>query len=153
MWPYLSGITAFHESYVIQNNKSIDQLLLLQGRIIFIGARPGLCKVLIIGMTIRCIFLPNQIQAFLSTSFHLLPQTVSTLPPHLQTKRFTDYQQCLLDSGNEDRHDSTFPPFTFWGWSYTDREAMYTQILDKKNSSPWRNGEDPRYKISFKLLL
>lgn len=137
MRPYLSGITAFHESYVIQNNKSIDQLLLLQSRRIFIGTRPGICKVLIIGMTVRCIFLHNQVQAFLSTSFHLLPQTVWTLPPHLQMKMFTDYQQHLLHSGNEDRRDSTFPPFTFWSqkwaWSHTtDREAMYTQRVDKK---------------------
>lgn len=101
MQRYLSGIIAFHESYMIQNNKSIDQLLLLQGRRIFIGTRPGLCKILITEMTVRYIFLHNQIQAFLSTSFHLFPQTVSTLPAHLQKKMFTDYQQCLLDDGNE----------------------------------------------------
>lgn len=132
MWPYLSEITAFYESYMIQNNKSIHQLLLLKGRRIFIGTRPGLCEVLIIGMTVRCNFFHNQIQAFLSTSFYLLPQSVQTLPPHLQMKMFTDYHQCLLDDGNEERHDATFPAITFWAWSDTDREVMYTQTLDKK---------------------
>lgn len=150
MWPYLSGITAFYESHMIQNNKSIDQLLLLQGSRIFIGTRPGLCKVSVIGMTVRCIFFHNQIQGFLSTSFHLLPQTVSIFPPHLKMIMFTDYQQCLLDDGNEDTHDATFP--SFWGWSHTtDRVVMYTQKLDKKKS--WRSGEDQRYKIYFELLL
>lgn len=155
MWPYLSRITALHENRDLQNNETIEQLLLLWGKRIFIGTRPGVCKGLIFRITVRC----NS-----GLSFNFIPSSSTNCINRLiifKNENVQNYQQCLLQDWHEARDDSILPTFIF---TFTLRltfthttamEATHTQNLDINLQSPCpqEGGKDPRYKIHFELLF